>query len=471
MAGTQFTYMERAKKYLDWKAAVSNMNGFLIPASFQPSRPGNKYYRFTEYVQYYILHLTNSVDGENAPAPDNIQLGFRKATGNTAQLSENWWAEAMAAGKGSTQENSLPKIEDPTKEQKEAVYEELMPLYRALKDSFSKRSFLQFIFNHRQYTAERDALAAVTGMIRSLTGDTVEQIESRRAEHRAEITAKNFGEMITENQNLEKRALEEVENKKISEQINLYKKEGEEERAIIEEVRKEQAQYVSELKGKEQQTLSESERYTLLIDNADVKVAQLDALTDECMQYVVLPEDKSLAVARGTLAKLIIKGVGLGNVMPLAKKLCSDYDDAIKEGGNPQELIEKTAKAMFKEAFKNIAAAKLQSVEDRIYLAQMMTDVVLQRTTPVGRYDNEYGKYGRGYVLNNDADFVREVLRANKIDEGVIDESIDKAKGLVNKHYPQRDKISVSELGSKPDVQLSSPVQGSNSVPTNVKNV
>ena len=61
----------------------------------------------------------------------------------------------------------------------EAVYDKLLPAYRTLKESFSKRSWLEFIFNHRQYTAERDALKVVKSMMLSMTGDTMEQLNDR----------------------------------------------------------------------------------------------------------------------------------------------------------------------------------------------------------------------------------------------------------------------------------------------------
>lgn len=57
-----------------------------------------------------------------------------------------------------------------------------MPPYRAIKESFEKRSVFQWIFNHAQYAAERDSLGTLKAIITTLMGATEPQLDERLAE-------------------------------------------------------------------------------------------------------------------------------------------------------------------------------------------------------------------------------------------------------------------------------------------------
>ena len=89
----------------------------------------------------------------------------------------------MDVGKGKKVKNELTKIESHSNINRDTVYGVFMPAYRAIKERFDKRSIFQWIFNHEQYVAERDSIKALSAIMTTLTGDTMEQLDAALKEN------------------------------------------------------------------------------------------------------------------------------------------------------------------------------------------------------------------------------------------------------------------------------------------------
>jgi hypothetical protein len=62
-------------------------------------------------------------------------------------------------------------------------------MYRAVKENFDKRiKLFSWIFDHARYTAERDTLKALSGLMQSLTGDGQRQIDGRLSIFQKQVT-------------------------------------------------------------------------------------------------------------------------------------------------------------------------------------------------------------------------------------------------------------------------------------------
>ena len=162
----------------DWEYKVAAMGIFEMHDDYDVSDVLDKNVRFTGFLEQRIakmISMTHSI----SPFC-NLNIG-------RARFNGIWWDIAMDIADGDEPKSSLPRIITPTKEDKQVVYSELIPAYRALKDSFGKRWWFEWIFNHKQYTTERDSIKALKGVMMALTGDDAEVIDNELKEHRASV--------------------------------------------------------------------------------------------------------------------------------------------------------------------------------------------------------------------------------------------------------------------------------------------
>ena len=196
-----------------WEDRVDNMNTFEIDEDFPSANAVGKYDRFISFVKDWMSSiLTSEYDYRNSIDEAEFAIGYyvskNDADGNRYILDENWWNLALKAGNGHKVKEGLPQLpklpKDPmqpdSKEEisqvdKNAVYDALLPAYRAIKESFDKRSVFQWIFNHAQYTAERDALKALRGVITTLTGDTKETLDQALVVHQQQIPTSDANDL------------------------------------------------------------------------------------------------------------------------------------------------------------------------------------------------------------------------------------------------------------------------------------
>ena len=182
-----------------WKVFVAEMDFCDFTLLFQNRE--NTYTRFIDHVKAnieralkgksdYITHLNVSGDPE---------------------LPENWWEMMVGIYDGkkispifeeedekdSQNKNHIDDedLEDPKEffnslldVSKEDAYNSLLPVYTAIKDSYDSRfKLFSWIFDHARYTAERDSMKALCGMLQAITGDSKEEVNRRYKELRTEV--------------------------------------------------------------------------------------------------------------------------------------------------------------------------------------------------------------------------------------------------------------------------------------------
>jgi hypothetical protein len=94
---------------------------------------------------------------------------------------------AKRVADGKRVDTPIPQIKNVTEKDKQIVLISLLPAYRVLKESFDNRRWYEWIFNHSQYTAERDNIKALSGLITSLTGMTKDDLDDAVEAHRSKV--------------------------------------------------------------------------------------------------------------------------------------------------------------------------------------------------------------------------------------------------------------------------------------------
>lgn len=438
-----------------WKLRVSNMQNFDI-GSFEIERANNKYYRFIGFMQNWI---------ENEFIPGEQKGGeWEDATEKMAELQDGWWKNAIDVANGKKVTNALPVfLEDA---HKKAAYEKFMPAYRVLKDSFSKRSVFQFIFNHRQYTAERDALKVLTAVITTLTGDTKEQLDAKYLENKQKYPFTELKDYLNQ----------------YSEEVNQDRIEAEEKRQ--DQVLKEDADamffrdgvvYTGEDK-KDEIVIGEQDEKPIVNENA-IEEGNLTREQKALNVQAVIKEknadgDAITNFSKETYAQIKNK-INLAEFATklLITKLCNQIkldslsvtNNFVEEVQSEQQFIDQgyngdvefdksenmqiCAKKAFKTAFEQMGAWKFKTLKDRIVTAQQITDKMLKDYSPIGYYGKEFAVYGDKYALTN-RDIVREIVTSatTNASETEIESAIDQARAELNIKEAQKEQIIISDL-------------------------
>lgn len=179
-----------AKQYdlLQWKYEVAGMDFLDLNLRKEEQKRGHSYERFTNHIKEIVSSLFS--DSYNTHRAMLEERGaFYRNIKDGAEIPQNWWDIATEVGKGKTVENNpLSALVNNTEEsEKKAVYGALLPAYRAIKESFDKRWWFEWIFDHAKYTAERDSLKALSGLMLSLTGDSCEELDRRLENYKNEV--------------------------------------------------------------------------------------------------------------------------------------------------------------------------------------------------------------------------------------------------------------------------------------------
>lgn len=163
--------LEKAQKNLiTWEYYVDSMDAIDLPKDHIAYKEMSKYGRFTGFLKDYLGSLLTS-KRENSI--------FAKVNLDKDNVPENWWDIAMKVGNGKDIKNTIPQIKQPVSEEdKKTVLNTLLPAYRALTEKFEKRWSIEWIFNHDQYTAERDSIRAIRGVMMSVLGCSREDIDN-----------------------------------------------------------------------------------------------------------------------------------------------------------------------------------------------------------------------------------------------------------------------------------------------------
>ena len=239
-------FTNEEKKLLYWQLAVEGMDILNIPeGEYEAAQKIGKYDKFTTYVKEFTEKLLGKRN-------TGVEF-FSNVSGLPALedggLKEGWWQQAVDLGKGKIPKNIiLPIIYEPTKEMTKAVYDTFMPAYRALSESFARRSIFQWIFNHAQYTAERDAIRGLRGLMMCLTAKTSEELRLEYNSYREKAPApvRTFEE---------RKAI--LSRMRSGEEVNVYENEA---RFIHEEIDEQvhENESVSEIEGQDNNVVIEN---------------------------------------------------------------------------------------------------------------------------------------------------------------------------------------------------------------------
>ena len=437
------TTIQKAIELNNWERTFSDM-ATSLNENYVYTKPANKYYRFMGNMKGWMEGLfgmkTNTDGTLRNSDPNELNEGQKGLAlllkNNFTLLQPNWFEVALKGGK--LEASDLPKFENSVQaeqkaEAKEAVYDKLLPAYRTLKESFSKRSWLEFIFNHRQYTAERDALKVVTNMLLVMTGDSVQQLNERYEVYKEEVPTSNIAEMqkIVEARkqfNNTVKPKEEVEQEEKLKKLEEYK----------EQVKQEE---IEEIENKSFDEVTTQDKLTMAKNEEDFEAKLKTELGKVINEY----PDKRL----GAVRKIMLGSHVLNPLLDEAQKFCFKFDTAVDEGYNHEsleEVVKEGVNNMFKVALNATKNLKFTDATQRIVVAQKLTDIMVNSATPVAFSFNDYTEYGQGFTVLKDSEVIHSAME--DVDKTVVNGAIDNAKDTFGKLYPANkdkdiEKISV----------------------------
>ena len=445
------TIMQKAIDLKNWETTISNM-GQSRNELYAYTNLNNKYYRFIDNMKGWIQGLFGTVgrlNGEIENLEPKDMNEEQKATAlfmktNLTPLQGNWWEAALKGDE--KQKEILPKIEtalenEKIAETKEVVYENLLPAYRALKERFEKRWWIEFIFNHRQYTAERDALKVVTSMMLSMTGDSMEEVNEKYEAYKAEIITSDIAEM----QRIEDRRV------KFAEYAKGASEEPQEYLEVLQQIKDEE---VKEIENKAADDLTMKDQFTICSTDETFK----EKLKADLGEVVNALPDKRFAAVR----KLMLNSHVMTPLLAEAEKLCNAFDSAMDDGVNKEgrsEVVKEGVANMFKAALNATKNIKITDAKERIIVAQKLTDIVLNSASPVSFRQNEYANYGKGFMVLRNEEVIRSAM--SDVDAGALNEAIAGAKETFGALYPENNVQEIEKINvhlNEPKAQVAPPV-------------
>lgn len=439
-----------------WKDRISRFENIPLNPNHNYKADDDIYERLTVYVKGWVegmfMKYTDKETGELKSAygkEENKDADeWIDSVGNyMTDLQANWWDVALNGKKESAE--PLPyfangMIKDGEDENtirndtQDAVIDHFFPVYRALQESYSKRWWFEWIFNHKQYTAERDALKVMTNLITSMTGYT--KVELKEKYNNYCITIKSSEVAKVKVEEFERQQQEEMENlRQVEERLKhpeLYK---EEEPKMLDEYNK---------------------RY-------DDEAVFFQKLVDDLIRATQGSE-----LNESSLGKAIPKHIHPA-MCKVAKKLCKEYDEKNANGqleADGATLMANGAKKMFEAAMKALHAVNenketgeqhivfnIKNLKDCIISAQKIADVMLKGMTPVGFVPKKYTEYGKGYQVLENPEAVRSFVKENfgqKYNEQEIDTAIKEAQTEFKILYRGkiREMPQVYQIGYRPDI-------------------
>ena len=177
---------DRLERTEFWQNAVANMGTFEIPEGYEAAGKKDKYERFTGFLKEWLINLIiipkqfNETKDDNHPDKEKFMKTIYLFCNHDIQKSQKnaFWKELIEVGSGKKDlvdstlnyATFLKPLKNPTNEDLQPIYDMFMPTYHAIKEKFEKRWWFEWIFNHKQYVAERDSLKAMDGLFHELTG-------------------------------------------------------------------------------------------------------------------------------------------------------------------------------------------------------------------------------------------------------------------------------------------------------------
>ena len=456
-----------------WKDRLDTLESIPLNPDHQYKDANDVYERLTVYVKGWVEGMFLKYTNQNGELKDVFDREESKETaewletvGNCmTKLENNWWEVALKGKK--EQDEPLPHIDlsaieekkqkETSKDAQDAVLDYFFPAYRALEEKFAKRWWFEWIFNHKQYTAERDALKVMTNLMSSMTGFSKEKFKEEYRRHKLVASEEKVSQANVAEYDLAL-AREQERLKKYAEDPN-YKEE---------EIKQPGPDSVEEVVYQD-------------VENTLAVFEQRDAdekgfFREICEDMVKLVADNCF-LNEAALLKSVPKHL-YNTLSEEARKLCEAYDKAKADGTleeNAKELFENATKQMFEKAFKALGATygvhtellntavsgmpifDMKSLKAHIVVAQQVTDIVLKGLTPVGMNAHKHEQFAKGNHLWEKTDEVRAFLKENlkdKYDDNKIEWALKSAKNEIGvlHHNAKREVSQVYEIGYQPEV-------------------
>ena len=407
---------DHIERFNIWAQRVRDINGVEWPDSFEKKYDNNnKYTRFTGYVKEWMHGILSSDSGKLAyihksERLDDVYLG--------GGLGEDWWKLAMKRSSGKNIENGLPGAKFYEETKRSEIYDKFMPAYKAIKESYDKRPWYEWIFNHAQYTAERDALKAIKGMVMELTMDEPRAFESAYNEYTATVS---LNEEIEQNENVEQSEI--FEESKISIGADVEK---DLEKNLVNRPAKLFADQLSEKLNDKTKDISTT------ISN------EMSGILKDCVDH-----------ERDGITEALRKGQFQQIAQDLNQKVDMQTDKAEKH----RIMVEGT-RELFKKVYKSVADHSWQEADNQMVLAQKITDLYLRVYSPAGFDKAEFGKYASNYTLSHDDEIANfeclHELNPNIIDEEYFEENLENAR---NELGINKETIHIENESSNTEIQ------------------
>ena len=178
--------MEHSKSYhqlrvIKWNQFIRDKRYIAIPDIFnkgiseaeKAKKDGSYHSVLGRYTMGWMYGILTSDDEINRELNKEEQTKWYFV--NADKLPENWWKLAMRTGKTGVIDEDMPGegdgVFDPLEDDRRAaLYDMLMPAYRAFRENFQARPWYHWFTQHDRYTAERDTMHAIRGIMMTLTG-------------------------------------------------------------------------------------------------------------------------------------------------------------------------------------------------------------------------------------------------------------------------------------------------------------
>ena len=207
---------------MGWKFMVAGKDILEFPAFADDPDTDDVYERFTGMVKKFAECVLSGY----AEGMDNMreeQNCFNSLGYDPDSMNFHWWEIAKDQNKKELEDNAIPPIDNLDDDSKKKVYDAFMPAYRAIKESFDNRSFLQWIFNHKEYTAERDSLKALKGLMQALTLDDKQAFNDAYNTYKGEVVIeKDVDKAIRDGVKAERARLKELAKTQKDDSAELY---------------------------------------------------------------------------------------------------------------------------------------------------------------------------------------------------------------------------------------------------------
>ena len=228
--------MEHSKSYhqlrvIKWNQCIRDKRYIAIPETFNKGisesenakKNGSYHSVLSRYTMGWIYGIMTSDDEINRELNKEEQTKWYFV--NADRLPENWWKLAMRTGKTGVIDEDMPGegsgVFDPTEDDRRAaLYDMLMPAYRAFRENFQARPWYHWFTQHDRYTAERDTMHAIRGIMMTLTGFDRATFDSDYNQYVEHVTGQVKVEEEPQKNEVEKEKVE-IDKKDLNNEHNL----------------------------------------------------------------------------------------------------------------------------------------------------------------------------------------------------------------------------------------------------------